>query len=65
MVTTVDQREHVINDNTLKELVERAVPASSKAFQTALIVLTPRAPSREDREPESLENATWEDAAFY
>ncbi len=65
MTTRLDRPKRGINDDRLIRFLEEATTASRTAFRPAVIILAPQEIPQEKRERDRLEDATWEDAAFY
>ncbi len=65
MATTLDRQERGIKDDRLTRFFEKATTASRTALRPAINILAPQELSQKNRERDRLENATWEDAAFY
>ena len=65
MATTLDRQKRVINDNRLIGFFEAATLTSLTALRPAVIILAPQEFSKQKRERDRLEDATWEDAAVY
>ena len=65
MATTLDRQERGIKDDRLTRFFEEATTASQTALRPAVIILAPQELAQKNRERDRLEDATWEDAAFY
>jgi hypothetical protein len=65
MTITADPQGVMIRENGLRDLLGRSPITLDASFWEAFTVLLPRERRQEEHDTESLEDATWEDAAFY
>ncbi|MDP9383496.1 MAG: hypothetical protein M3Q29_25795 [Chloroflexota bacterium] len=65
MTITAQLQEVSIDESRLRDLFAVSPITLDASFWEALTALMSREQRQEKRGPESLEDATWEDAAFY